>query len=331
MSATDKKVAVLYGRIAAGAPADEEDVLVQAKETAAALVQLGYAPFETQVSLDLQSFTASLAREKPAFAFNLVETLGGSGRLAHVPLAIMDALGVPYTGAGCDAVYLTTNKLLGKRILRSQDIRTPDWQELDGFFSRGLQVRPPLILKPVFEDASVGLTDLSLCRSEAELRSRANAIPEERRHEYLIERFIEGREFNISLLQISDGGPEALPAAEIEFRDFPEGKPRMVNYDAKWSPGSFEFRNTVRTFEFGPDDTDLLGLLRDISVRCWNIFGLRGYARVDFRVDTECTPWVLEINANPCISPDSGFVAAARRAGCVNFPDLVQRIIHNVA
>jgi D-alanine-D-alanine ligase len=106
-----------------------------------------------------------------------------------------------------------------------------------------------------------------------------------------------------------------LPLAEMTFVDFPAGKPRIVDYEAKWDEASFGYNNTVRRFDFGPEDAGLLASLREISLACWKLFDLAGHVRVDFRVDAAGNPYVLEVNTNPCLSPDAGFAAAAARAG----------------
>ena len=141
----------------------------------------------------------------------------------------------------------------------------------------------------------------------------------------LAEAYIDGREFNLSLLA-GEGGPEVLPPAEIRFDAYPPGKVRVVGYRSKWEEGSFEFANTPRTFQFSAQDAPLLSQLKELARRCWNIFDLQGYARVDFRVDGAGRPWILEVNANPCLSPDAGFSAATLRAG-LTFPDVLTRII----
>jgi D-alanine-D-alanine ligase len=119
-----------------------------------------------------------------------------------------------------------------------------------------------------------------------------------------------------------------LPHAEIRF-SFPDDKPHVLGYKAKWDEGSFEYKNTVRTFDFVPEDSDLLKELSEIALESWKLFGLKGYARVDFRVDQDGKIYVLEINANPCISSDSGFVAAALRAG-ISQKELVKRIVMDI-
>ena len=129
------------------------------------------------------------------------------------------------------------------------------------------------------------------------------------------EQFIEGREFNLAVLGTPDG-PIVLPPAEIDFTSFPLGKPRIVGYNAKWVSDSLEYRSTPRRFPCAPgsEDFELGQQLAALTRRCWDVFVLRGYARVDFRVDHDGNPWILEINANPCLSPDAGFVAALQEA-----------------
>jgi len=117
-----------------------------------------------------------------------------------------------------------------------------------------------------------------------------------------------------------------LPHAEIRFIDYPSGKRKIVDFRAKWDEASFEYHHTIRCFDFLPEDKQLLEKLSALAKECWQVFGLGGYARVDFRVDNDGNPWVLEINANPCISPDSGFVAAAAMAG-INYADFIARIL----
>jgi D-alanine-D-alanine ligase len=112
-----------------------------------------------------------------------------------------------------------------------------------------------------------------------------------------------------------DGEMHVLPVAEIHFVDYPEGKPHLVGYRAKWADDSFEYHHTPRSFDFGDRDHELVSDLSELARRACAEFGVGGYARVDFRVDENGRPWILELNTNPCLSPDAGFMAAAARAG----------------
>jgi D-alanine-D-alanine ligase len=118
-----------------------------------------------------------------------------------------------------------------------------------------------------------------------------------------------------------------LPPAEILFEDYPKNRHKIVDYKAKWESESFEYQHTLRSFEFPDQDRPLLDRINKIARECWKLFNLKGYARVDFRVDESGNPWVLEVNTNPCIAPDSGFVAAAAKAD-LSFRHIVERIIY---
>ena len=165
------------------------------------------------------------------------------------------------------------------------------------------------------EDASVGVDEESVARDRGSLWAKLKALRKRfGDQEIMIERYIEGREFNVSVIA-SPEGPLVLPPAEMVFDSYGEGKERVVGYRAKWDTTSFEYRHTLRRFKFGSEDEPLLERVRKTAQRCFELFRLRGYARVDMRVDAEGRAQVIEVNANPCLSPDGGFAAAVERAG----------------
>jgi ribosomal protein S18 acetylase RimI-like enzyme len=142
----------------------------------------------------------------------------------------------------------------------------------------------------------------------------------------LIERFVNGREVNVSLIE-RNGEVEVLPLAEIEFVDYAPGQPRIVGYRAKWVPDSFEYRNTPRRIPASVPD-DVADRLRECARQAWEALDCRDYARVDFRLDDDLQPYVLEVNANPDISPDAGFTAALAAAG-VPYAEFVASVVRN--
>lgn len=324
-SRRSSRVAVVYGAVAADAAPDEQDVLVEVDTVQQALTSLGFAPVAVPLTLDLEAARQRLLHLRPAFVFNLVESVEGLGRLIHLAPALYESLGLPYTGAGSEAMYLTSNKPLAKRLLAAAGIATPEGVEpaTQGLSAPGFA--GPYIVKSVWEHASIGIDESSVVEDARKVAAIARKRQRRFGGEWFAERFIDGREFNLSLLGGPDG-VELLPPAEMLFVDYPAGKRRIVDYAAKWHSGSFEFCNTVRRFEFDETDRPLLAQLEDVARTCWRLFGLGGYARVDCRVDAAGKPWVLEINVNPCLSPDAGFAAAAARRG-LDLAAVLRRII----
>jgi D-alanine-D-alanine ligase len=324
------KVVILYDRIAdEGRSPDQGDVLDQAKAIREALAALGHETSTLTFSLDVKTFTESIKRAQPDLVVNLVESVEGQGRLVYLATAVLDFLGIPYTGAATDVLYQTTNKLLTKRLLAASGISTPHYFRYEDLLESGAALDQPYIIKSVWEHASVGLDEDSVLLRP---NSRQLRMEMERRRgmlggECFAEKYIEGREFNLSILATREG-PEVLPPAEMKFVDYPPGKWRVVGYRAKWDKNSYEFQGTVRNFQFSPEDESLLTELKETARKCWSLFGLRGYGRVDFRVDQGNRPWVLEINANPCLSTDAGFFAAATQAG-ISYCQIVERIMQD--
>ena len=323
------RVLILHDRVTAADGPDGRDVLDQAAAVTGALTTLGHTVDRLDCDLDLAALTTELRQRQPELVFNLVESLAGSGRLIHLIPACLETLGVPYTGCRADALLLTSNKLLAKRWLQGAGLPVPAWVE------PGDDDLPPgtadWIVKSVWEHASIGLDANSLVRGR-DGRAVRELLPERARRvngPCFAEHYIEGRECNLALLA-GPHGPELLPPAEIVFDNFPPGMPRILDYQAKWAEASFACRHTRRSFDFPPADGPLLARLGQLALACWRIFRLNGYARVDFRIDTTGAPWILEVNANPCLSPDAGFSAALERAG-IPFGEAVRRIVADSA
>jgi D-alanine-D-alanine ligase len=312
---------------------EERDVLVQRAAVVEALDRLGHEAICLGSTLNLSAVRRRLAQLRPDLVFNLVESLGGTDRLMCLATLLLDAMELPYTGSPTQALLLTTDKLLTKQRLAAAELPTPAWManhSVAGKSSKSARGRR-MVVKLVCEHASVGLGDDAVItvRDPAalgeHLRQRASASG----RPYFAEEYIDGREFNVSLLA-GPGGPQVLPLAEIDFSAFPPGKPRIVGYKAKWDENSFEYHHTPHRFDFDAADQPLRARLAQLARACWDLFGLRGYARVDFRVGPRGQPWILEVNANPCLSPDAGFAAALQHAG-IHFDEAIQRILDDAS
>lgn len=317
------KVLVLHSDVPPDAPAEDRDTLIAAQAIADALIARGHAaplaPF-TNPNNDAP-LRALIARERPDVVFNMVEGIGGQGRLAYLAPRQLDLIGVAYTGTGAAALILTGDKPASKRLMRDNALPTPDWCEPPGWAGLG---PGRWIVKAADEDASLGLDDGAVVEG-ASVPARAEACARRYGGRWFAERYVDGREFNIAVIE-QDGAPRVLPLAEMTFEQWPEGRPRIVGYGAKWEEGSFEARQTIRLFGVESREPALARELESLSERAWTLFGCRGTARVDFRVDGGRRPLILEVNPNPGIAPDSGLVAAASQAG-MSYGDLVEGIV----
>jgi D-alanine-D-alanine ligase len=272
---------------------------------------LGHRITPIACTLDLAAIRRKLMRAKPDVVFNRVESLAGSdSMMAAIPL-LLDAMRIPYTGNSSAALVATASKVYMKERLDRAGLPTPRWINVDHRFTEN--GRPRFIIKSVYEHASFGLDDASVVSvTSQELSGMLVAREAETGRAYFAEEFIDGREFNLSLI---GPGPRVLPPAEIDFSTFPHGKERIVGHSAKCDQSSFEYHNTERLYDFPKADQCLLQRLSELATECWRVFELCGYARVDFRVDSAGQPWILEINTNPCSSPEAGFAAALNFAG----------------
>jgi len=329
------QITIAHNPVAPHAPPDEQDVMAQVAAVSGALDERGHTVATLACTLDLEAAREELVRWRPDLVFNLVESLDGTCRLLPLFPALLDRLGLPYTGTGAFALWATTHKLIAKRCLQAGGIDSPPWvgpvpdEPLCPPVGPARQFVWPQrwIVKSLWEHASLGLDEGCLVSNAdrptllARMEERLDALG----GGCFAEAYVEGREFNLSLLQ-GDDGPQVLPPAEIVFEDYPEGMIPIVGYRAKWETETFEYNHTPRRFRFHRKDRPLLSDLCDTARRCWRLFGLRGYARVDFRVDRQGRPWVLEVNANPCLSPDAGFAAALAETR-IPFPAAVERIL----
>jgi len=310
-----KQSLILHNPVSDTSKEDELDVINQAILIETALTELGYTSKRVIFDLNTNNLSELIKNSNIAVVFNLVETINESGRLSFVAPGILELFKVPFTGSGAEAIFMTTEKIVCKTILSANKISTPSWAK----YLPEVDPQKYYIIEPISEDGSLGIDDEVILKG-----TDIKEIPES----YFAEEYIHGREFNISIIG-GKGACRVMPPAEMCFSDdYYETKPRILGYKAKWDETSMEYINTTRSFQFEDVDKDLIAELKIIAEKCWNIFGLRGYARVDFRVGADRIPKVIEINANPCIAPDSGFVAACSRAGLKN-TEIIKLIIED--
>lgn len=316
-----KNCCIIYNEPSVGALADELDVLDQVQHIENHLIELGIKVKRKGITDRFMDEIAVLAAEKFDFVFNLVESIKNKGELNYFIPAVLNLYSIPYSGNPLEAMFITTNKILAGTTMTKAGINHPlsykvsDWKEL----APGKKY----IVKPIWEDGSMGITPESVFTCSPGFEQKLEGLDDSH---WFIQDFIDGREFNMSVLG-GLNGPEVMPPAEIVFVGYGEDRPKIIDFKAKWEMDSFEYINTPR--EFPVIDKPLEKKLKDTASDCWKLFGLKGYARVDVRTDSDNNVYVIEVNANPCISPDGGYVAATKKGG-YRFTEVLERILEDL-
>lgn len=322
-----EKVVILHNKISETPTTDELDVLEQVKDVNEALIELGYQTAIVPFSFNIEEAIAHIKAENPKFVFNLVEGIDNDGQLITIAPAILDYLKIPYTGCTKEAMFITSNKVLTKQIMKQHDIPTAEWVTSDCARDNVFLDNERYIVKATWEDASIGLDEDAVVSptSKEDLLNIIQGKNEKYKIEFFAERYIHGRDFTISM-----AAKHQSPVCEVTFMDYySDDKVRVFNYNAKWVKDTPEYDNTDIEFEFEGIKKSTIEEMQRLADECWDIFNLNGYARVDFRVDEQGKPFVLEVNPNPCISRGIMFEKTLREGG-LDYVKVIKLIIDDM-
>lgn len=307
-----------------------DNVGATAAEIESALAKSGFktvvTPLRARGDASLDDFIRELLKSKDALIFNLCEAAFGKSRLEMHVAALLELYGLGYTGSGPLTLGLALDKGLTKDILSSRDIMTPRYCILSAppkKLKRGMSF--PLIVKPLREDASIGIDSGSVVHTIEEFGKRVEFIIDKFKQPAIAEEYVDGREFNVAVIG-NDMDARALPPAELTFVDFPAGAPKICSYEAKWITASPLYEKTVPVC---PADAlpELEAALKETALRAYDIMGCRDYARVDMRLGEDGILKVLEVNPNPDLSGDAGLARAASAAG-MDYQRLISGIVN---
>jgi D-alanine-D-alanine ligase len=236
----------------------------------------------------------------------------------------LDLYRIPYTGATPMALAICRRKGLLKNLLLASGVSTPRFHQI---WKPKIAVRHglhyPLIVKPAREDASAGVEERSVVYDRAQLLAQLERVFAEFAPPILVEEFIEGREFHISIL--GNDPPEMLPPLEYDFSDLPPDQPSVLSYAAKWDPLAEVFH---RVAAHCPADISkrLAKRIEEVALRAYRVSGCRDYARLDLRVSADNHIYVLEANPNPDLTEGVSFMHSAEVAG-YSFAKTLRRIV----
>jgi D-alanine-D-alanine ligase len=317
------KVVVLHTAEALEPPADP--VLDQIR---GALTTSGHTVSLVAVGSDVEPVVRDLRSAAPDLVFNLAESFGGKSALESNVAALLNLLGLRYTGSSPAGLLLAGDKSLTKKILRLHDIRTPEFATLyRGALDWAGDLSFPLIVKPPQEDASIGISSSSVVQDLKELFGKIDELQAEFHGPVLVEEFVDGREFYVGV--VGNVTPEALPVIELDFSAMPAGRPRIASWEAKWGSdgqgAGEEFAGTKSIFPEGVGE-DLVKRMQSVAVECFQAIRLRDYARIDLRVTANGDVYVIEVNPNCYLERASEFARAAERSG-LSYDALIARIL----
>jgi D-alanine-D-alanine ligase len=325
------KVAIIYnepgsGRYQAMGEAKAElGVMDEVRAVSQALVELNYSSVLVPLSPPLDSVDKTLAALEADIIFNLFEGFDGSPETEGQVAAMLEARNKPFTGCPAPALTLGLDKYRTKQLLESAGIQTPKYQILAAEGITNFHLSFPCIVKPLAEDASHGISEDSVVNEPAALARQLRKICALFGGRALVEEFIDGREFNTTVMGTPASGGLTIPAISEIVYTLPPDKPRVLTFDAKWEEDSLYFVNT-KTVCPAPITQEEEKEISRIAKDAFRLTGCRGYARADFRQDKNGQFVVLEVNPNPDITPGSGAALQAATSG-LSYSQFVEKII----
>ncbi len=282
-----------------------------------------YISVETlAVNSDIKFAMKKILHYSPDLIFNFVESVEGNSNFESYIAGLFDLLEISYTGNGAISLGNCLSKSRTKQILQSHGVRTPKHliAHVNEYpLKSNFLLKFPVILKLAREDASIGISEFSVVHNFDSLKERLEYLFTSFKQEVIIEEYIDGRELNVAIL-----GDQILPISEIRFDGLPEEFPKIVTYEAKWSPESVYYKNTVPRCP-APLDAQLRQEIEKMALEAFDALECRDYARIDIRLNQKNVPFVIEVNPNPDISPDTGFVRSAATAG-IGYEELIFKI-----
>jgi D-alanine-D-alanine ligase len=265
-----------------------------------------------------------LAALRCDLVFNLVEGFGDDDTKEPHVAAYYELLGLRYTGSGPRGLAVAMDKAITKKVLHFHGVQSPMFVTVfRGRLGWADDLRFPVIVKPGREDGSIGIGFGALAHSIKDLMERIDELHADFNHPVLIEQYIEGREIYVSV--IGNATPEALPPVELDLSHLPKGTPRIASAEVKWQEGTRAYRGS-RTRVPSDLAPPVVEAIQGAAVLAFRTLHLRDYARFDFRIAGDGTPYLIEANPNPYLHSTSEFIQAARASGR-SHPETIREIV----
>lgn len=259
--------------------------------------------------------------------FNLCERINHSSLLEPHAAALFDILRIPYTGSNPFTLSLCLDKIKVKKLLSFHNIPTPRWDylyERDEHFDEEFPL--PAIVKPANSDSSIGITNDSVVNTHKALLERVDYVLGDLQRPVLIEAFIEGDEYDVSIMGNGVEDQRVLPLSRSVFKNMPEGYWHMYPYEAKFEGSEVHKKNIEVQRPPKGVPGKLTALISEIALDAYNVVGVSDYGRAEVRVDLKGNPFVLEVNPNPSIGPTDCVPQVAELAG-MDYGDFLEEVL----
>lgn len=297
------------------------DIVKDAKKIQDILEAEGFAIETLGLNFPILEKIQALVRLKPDLIFNLCEGLGDNSYSEVQVASVLELLGLPFTGSGSLSLALCHDKALTKSVLNAHGVPNPKHGVIEPgekISMNGLEF--PLIVKPIHEDGSFGIEEDSIVSNLQNLKAKALNIHTTFQQAAIVEEYIDGREFNVSIL-----GNDPFDFVQIrEIQYLSSSRAKILSFEAKWKKSSPSYQGTLSTSSHDLPKSIEKKILC-YALECFRILKMRDYARIDFRLGENQVPYVIDVNPNPCISEGSGMVMAAEQ-NKINHADLIRKI-----
>ena len=294
------------------------------EEISEALQKLGHEPSYLELDGRPQSLH-SLARCDADLLFNLTESFDGDDTKEMNVVAYVDLLGLRYTGAGPHSILLAQDKGIAKKIFAFHGIKTPFFAtSYRGRIEHAHDISFPLIVKPTWEDGSIGIDAGSVVKNVKEMMERVEYIQDEFDSPALIEEYIEGREIYAGVLGNYERA-QVLPMVELDLSRLPEGTPKIASYDVKFEKNTEAYKLTKSDIAKDLDE-ETTKRLSDTALAAYRALKLRDYGRIDMRLAPNGDVYVIEANPNPWLASRQEFAMAAKASG-LSYTEMIGQIV----
>ena len=291
----------------------------------AALSELGHTTEHLAIFDNLDLLQQKLTAFEPDVIFNLADQFKNNRAFDQHIVSVLAMRGVPFTGCGSTGLTLCKHKAISKKILSYHRIHTAAFTTIarGKRIARPKHLRFPILVKPLKEEASLGISQASFVETDDQFKERVQFIHEKFDNDVIAEEYIEGRELYVSIM--GNHRLQVFPIRELVFKEVPPDEPKIATYKAKWDEEYRKRWGLQNQFAEGLDPAVVANIER-VCKRIYHLLTIDGYARLDLRLTPKNEVYFIEANPNPILAADEDFAESAMKAG-LTYPQLIDRII----